>query len=244
MNLTMFTSKKYDKGLIYDARTKLVLLITMLFLIFGGSYQNELYYLPAIIPLIVTLSAKRYTSCIVYTLTMGIALLSQWLVIPLLTGFSAFILTPIIIISIYFAPSFLLSHFLVTTTTISELIATMEKFKLPKQVTIPMAVLFRFFPTISEEWKVIGDAMKMRGIRLKGNKMGAMLEYRIITMLLCTVKIGEELSCASLTRGLGGPVKRTNICELHFKLQDIVILIICVLCIVFQIIIFFKGAII
>ena len=46
-------------------------------------------------------------------------------------------------------------------------------------------------------------------------------------MMICSVKIGEELSQAALTRGLGGPVKRTNICKLGFHVQDVIFLLIC-----------------
>ena len=46
-------------------------------------------------------------------------------------------------------------------------------------------------------------------------------------MMICCVKIGEELSAAALTRGLGGPVKRTNICKIGFHAQDILLLTVC-----------------
>ena len=46
-------------------------------------------------------------------------------------------------------------------------------------------------------------------------------------MMICSVKIGEELSQAALTRGLGGPVKRTNICKLGFHAWDILFLLLC-----------------
>ena len=49
----------------------------------------------------------------------------------------------------------------------------------------------------------------------------------IYFMMICSVKIGEELSQAALTRGLGGPVKRTNICKLGFHVQDVIFLLIC-----------------
>ena len=63
--------------------------------------------------------------------------------------------------------------------------------------------------------------MKMRGIRFGGGKASAMLEYRLVPVIMCSVKIGEELNAAALTRGLGGPVKRTNICEIGFHVQDV-----------------------
>ena len=90
-----------------------------------------------------------------------------------------------------------------------------------------LSVMFRFFPTVAEEWSAIGDAMRMRGVRFGGGKAGTILEYRIVPMMICSVKIGEELSQAALTRGLGGPVKRTNICKLGFHVQDVIFLLIC-----------------
>ena len=41
---------------------------------------------------------------------------------------------------------------------------------MPKEVTIPLTVMFRFFPTVFQESEAISDAMKMRGIKLGGKK--------------------------------------------------------------------------
>ena len=60
-----------------------------------------------------------------------------------------------------------------------------------------------------------------------GRHAGAILEHRIVPRIICSVKIGEELSQAALTRGLGGSVKRTNICKLGFHVQDVIFLLIC-----------------
>ena len=134
-----------------------------------------------------------------------------------------------------------MAYYVVTTTTVSEFIAGMERLHIPNQVAIPMAVMFRFFPTVMEEWHAIGDAMKMRGIRLRGGKAGSILEYRLVPMLMCSVKIGEELSAASLTRGLGGPVKRTNICDIGIHVQDALMLLLCVVGLAVQIGLWIRG---
>ena len=47
------------------------------------------------------------------------------------------------------------------------------------------------------------------------------------THLTCSVKIGEELSAAAITRGLGAPVKRTNICQLKFNFAYVVLIWFC-----------------
>ena len=92
---------------------------------------------------------------------------------------------------------------------------------MPKCITIPLSVMFRFFPTVMEESASINKAMSMRDIRCGGAKAFQMIEYRLIPMMTCSVKIGQELSAASLTRGLGGPTKRTNICKIGFGFWDI-----------------------
>ena len=80
---------------------------------------------------------------------------------------------------------------------------------------------------MGEEYHAIGDAMRMRGIRFGGKKTVKMLEYRFVPMMICSIKIGEELSAAALTRGLGAPVRRTNICKIGFKALDIVLITFC-----------------
>ena len=110
--------------------------------------------------------------------------------------------------------------YVINTTTVSEFKAAMDKLHMPDALTIPMCVMFRFFPTIREENESIRAAMKMRGVRFGGGKVGQILEYRIVPMITCTAKIGEELSASALTRGLGMQKKRTNICHIGFGCAD------------------------
>jgi len=54
-------------------------------------------------------------------------------------------------------------------------------------------------------------------------------------MMICSIKIGEELSAAALTRGLGSPVRRTNICNIGFRAIDIVLIVFCIILFVLNI---------
>lgn len=149
-------------------------------------------------------------------------------VTPVLVRTAKFFVVAVCGFLMRFVPGIMMGYITVKTTTVSEFVAAMKKLHLPEQIIIPMSVIFRFFPTVVEEYNAIGDAMKMRGIRFGGGKAGAMLEYRLVPVIMCSVKIGEELSAAALTRGLGGSVKRTNICEIGFHVQDILFLLLCV----------------
>ena len=79
-----------------------------------------------------------------------------------------------------------------------------------------------------EEYAAIRDAMKMRGITL-ANPL-AMLEYRVVPLLIAACKIGEELSAAALSRGLGAPVRRTNVCRVGFGWLDIAAIVLTLPC--------------
>ena len=83
----------------------------------------------------------------------------------------------------------------------------------------------RFFPTIKEEYAAIRDAMKMRGIMLGGGNAAGMIEYRMIPLLFSCVNIGDELSAAAVTRGLGGKVKRTSAQTLRIGAADILLIL-------------------
>ena len=78
----------------------------------------------------------------------------------------------------------------------SEFIGAMERMHLTEKIVIPLSVIFRFFPTVSEEYQAIRDAMKMRGIRFGGKNPFLMVEYRLVPLIVSVVKIGDELSAA------------------------------------------------
>lgn len=59
-----------------------------------------------------------------------------------------------------------------------------------------------------------------------------MIEYRLVPLMVSVVKIGDELSAAALTRGLGAPVRRTNVCQIGFHFQDVVAILFCIICFV------------
>lgn len=122
-------------------------------------------------------------------------------------------------------PGLVMGAYMLSSTTVSEFIAAMHRMHVPQQITIPLSVMFRFFPTVLEEFSAVNTAMKMREIRIGGKNSGKFIEYRLVPLMVCSVNIGSELSAVALTRGLGTKVKRTNICRIGFHIQDIALLI-------------------
>lgn len=123
-----------------------------------------------------------------------------------------------------FAPTMITVWYCISTTKISEFMAAMNRMHAPQGLSISIAVMMRFFPTLAEEYRYIRDAMRMRGIQFGGGKATKMVTYRLIPLLFSSINIGDELSAAAVTRGLGAPVKRTNVCEIGFHMTDFIIL--------------------
>lgn len=244
MKRELLASERNQPGLVLDPRTKLAVLITISVFVLGGSGGDAMGFFTlvlAAVPLVLLLSVGKVKISVIYLILYGGSWLLNVYVLPVLSGLANFLVLAVCGLLLRFVPGIMMGYYAVKTITVSEFVAAMEKIHMPKQVTIPLSVMFRFFPTVLEECTAINDAMKMRGIRLGGGKAGSILEYRMVPMMMCSVKIGEELSAAALTRGLGGPVKRTNICRIGFHVQDMVLFLLCAAAFIFRIYISFAG---
>ena len=206
-----------------DPRTKLLLMLFVSMTTFQASNVYCMMTLAAIPVLLLLMSGKLKAAMISALLYAASTLANEYLV-PITHGVLNIFIVMISGMFYRLMPALIMGYYLVATTTVSEFTAAMERMHVSKKIVIPLSVMFRFFPTVREEAKSISDAMRMRGIGGIGtlkNPMAA-LEYRLVPMLMCSVKIGDELSAASLTRGLGSPVKRTNICQIGFHLTDLI----------------------
>lgn len=224
MELMKSTSKKS----LLDPRTKMLLLTFVSIFVLGnagGEHAMEFRYVLNYIPLILLLLSGRIKSFMKGFILYAIGYLLQFFVAPHIHGTLGFLLLAFMGIVLRFLPGILTGLYVVSTTTVSEFVCAMERMHIPQQVTIPLSVMFRFFPTVAEEASSINKAMAMRDIKFGGKKAFKMIEYRLIPMITCSVRIGQELSAASLTRGLGGPDKRTNICKIGFGWADFIVLL-------------------
>ena len=220
-------SVKYKKGLILDPRTKIILLLAANI----PAFTSDKWYvlvLTAMIPLSLMLFAKMYQATAIGATLYIIALLIEFILTDMSVGIASIILGLLAGIVLRMTPGIIMGYFLLTTTMVSEFVAAMERIHMSKQIIIPFSVMFRFFPTIKEEMSAINDAMRMRGVGLGQTRGGiiSLIEYRVVPLLISCVKIGDELSSSALTRGLGSPVKRTNICQIGFHIVDIIYLFI------------------
>lgn len=207
-----------------DPRTKLFMILIVSTVVMMSATTPLLWAIRiaiTVIPILLLISEKRYASALRFLLLYGIALtLTFFFLSEESTGMLKSFLTGYCGIVAQFLPALITAWYVVRTTKIDEFMAAMQKMHVPDGITISLAVVMRFFPTIAQEYSAIRDAMKMRGIMLGKGNMVKMIEYRMIPLLFSCVNIGDELSAAAITRGLGGKVKRTSVVTLKMQVAD------------------------
>lgn len=126
-------------------------------------------------------------------------------------------------------PCGLLSGIVLSTTKISEFLSAMNRVHAPKKLVIPLAVMLRYVPTIQEDWHFIKDAMKMRDVSpsLRGviRNPGMTVDCIYVPLMMAASKAADELSIASVTRGIENPKPRTCLVQIKFGVADILVLL-------------------
>lgn len=181
------------------------------------------------IPALLAIGIGRFRQAAAYLLiTLAALTAEQWLLAGDLTaGQSA--LAAVAGLVARLAPGLFLGYVAVVSIRVGELMAGLERLRLPRQIVIPAAVVLRFIPTVREESAGIASAMTGRGISLWRVGPSAWLEYRLVPLLIATVKSGEELTQAALTRGLGRPGRAVRISRVGLRPVDLAALALCAL---------------
>ena len=118
----------------------------------------------------------------------------------------------------------MLAGLVISTTKVGEFLSAMARLHVPKKLTIPVAVMLRYLPTIREDWRFIKDAMRLRDVSptfwgfLKAPAMTINCIY--VPLLTAASKAADELSIASVTRGIENPKPRTCLVKIHMRTVD------------------------
>lgn len=121
---------------------------------------------------------------------------------------------------------FVMGNWMATKLRISDFSTALQNMHFPKGAIITLAVVFRYLPTVSDEFRSIKNTMKLRGIGLTFKniilhpiKTG---EYAIVPLIIRSMKIADELAASAMTRGLDLETKRTSYREIRLRLKDFV----------------------
>ena len=207
-----------------DPRTKLCLiLLCVLSAMFAPNLQFQLA-LVALIGLLAALSGKwRYAlrGILAYAL---ICAFTVWCM-GVLTGTwrTMFVAFLGLVHKVYACG--MLAGLVIATTKVGEFLSAMARLHVPKKLTIPIAVMLRYLPTIREDWHYIKDAMRLRDVSptffgfLKTPAMTVNCIY--VPLLTAASKAADELSIASITRGIENPKPRTCLVQIRMGPADV-----------------------
>ncbi len=118
----------------------------------------------------------------------------------------------------------MLAGLVISTTKVGEFLSAMARLRISKKLTIPIAVMLRYLPTIRGDWHFIKDAMRLRDVSptlwgfLKAPAMTVNCIY--VPLLTAASKAADELSIASVTRGIENPKPRTCLVEIQMRAAD------------------------
>ncbi|MTD38657.1 energy-coupling factor transporter transmembrane protein EcfT [Erwinia sp. CPCC 100877] len=220
----------------FDPRSKLATIVcASLFLILPASYKGEVLFVTLLfVCFLLNGSWQKGTVFYVlfWLLSLGDQLLFPWIHHSIAAFFDF-----LFVGNRRMLPTIMAAAFAVNRTKISEWIAALKKWHVPFALIIPLTVLFRFFPTIVQDFKSIRNAMKYRGIAVSTMDLFIhplqTMEYLIVPILMSAENSSSDLSAAALVRGLGNPKSHTSIYTIHFRVQDYLLFISLVVLIIF-----------
>ena len=157
-------------------------------------------------------------------------LLSYAVMYGIIWGFTAInipilsvIFPPFLMMMIKVYPIYLLLKLLVDKAPMDELLYSLDRIHFPKSLSIPLMIVYRYVPTIIRELHYINENLKMRGLNLSLSNIRHLiktLENYLVPLLFRSERISEELSAASLCKGLSIERKRTCCTNVRFTKED------------------------
>ena len=208
-----------------DPRALGIQIIEVIFLCF---YLGRIFELMVVFGFVALLLVyhKLYTKAFYhfrwYVILILIYLLLNAYPVPLISELYAMIFS----LYIKLVPIYLSCSLLLEKVPMNQLITAMQKLKIPFDLIIPISIVYRYIPTIREEIHYILNSMKTRGIRITPlyfirHPMES-VECCMVPLLIRSGKISDELSAASICKGLDSETDRTSVVDVRLDRADIV----------------------
>ena len=108
----------------------------------------------------------------------------------------------------------------------SRTLAALRNIHLPERLIMIVAVIFRFFPVLSSDMKLLRQSIRTRGAFVtpwqKLRALPSYLEILTVPMALRVIRIAETLSASAETRGIDLKRRKSNYLSLRFSALDVV----------------------
>lgn len=207
-----------------DVRSKILFLIVTNLLMFKKLDTNEHFFIASLFTLCIILFFNIQRAVRIYSIYLFFTIYEVYFMklvtLPILDNFLLF--TALMFKTIYFP--ICAGIVLVGSSKVSEFITFLRQIKLPKNIIIVLAVIFRFFPTMLTDYKFIKNSLAMKGIGASPfyyiKHPFRFMEYVFVPYVIVSTNIANELSISCLCRGIDHHNNATSIQKLEFKLLD------------------------
>jgi energy-coupling factor transport system permease protein len=215
---------KSKRGIWFDPRTKIGLLVLC---ILAAATAPALAYELGLVLLVAFfgLFCGKWRYALIGALTYAVAFLLTLAAVGYAKGTARTTLMAFLGLVHKVYPCGFLSGIMISTTKVSEFLTAMNRMRVPKTLVIPLAVMLRYLPTIQEDWRFIKDAMRLRDVYPSFwgllTRPGMTVECLYVPLMMTASKAADELSIASITRGIENPRPRTCLVQIGFGMADL-----------------------
>lgn len=206
---------KKEKSVVCDPRTNLMYLLATIVVV--AVSDAALIGVMGIALLVLALSNKCYKS-----------FFAGGSVLAAVYGLAIFWPNSVTLFVANFFPRFILIGIILPVIIGGEgaahMLAALRKLRVPEKIIMVCSVIFRFFPVLKNDMKIMSQSMKTRGFfgraidKLK--HIPAYFEVMIVPMVFRVIRIAESLSASAETRGIAMKRKRASYITLEMKLLD------------------------
>ena len=165
------------------------------------------------------LIARRYMTAIKTLIWMAVGIM---FILLNSSYIKSSVLGMMINMTVYFTPCILIAVLIVTDYNSSEILSALQRLHLPKIFIIGLTITIRYIPTFRREFRIIKQAMHIRGVEFSMNHPLRTFEYLLVPQLFRCVSLSAELTAAGLTKGIATKEKRTSYFDNRFHGVDYV----------------------
>ncbi|GKX27764.1 cobalt transporter [Vallitalea longa] len=217
MNILDFKTSKPDPRV-------LIFLVIVVSVLSCMLFQLTMLYVLFLIVDILMLCQKMQKKAIRFFVVYNVLIVARKALTLISTYYISMIISMIIILLLHVIPIYMVCFVMFNKNHMNEMITALEHMKIPKIFIIPLAVVYRYIPTITEEISNVRISLKMRGLNTSviGFIMHPvkMIENFMMPLLIRSAKIADELSAATLCKGLDLNNKRTCTTKVRFDFID------------------------
>lgn len=201
-----------------DIRTKIIILFFTNFLLLMR-VVSIYEWIVVVLLILLFIFSNQMKRAIIYGLLFLLLYSIDYFLIDLLTGKALSFFSMLAVGGRLMFPCFMIGSYIMTTTNTHAFIQGLRQWRVSEKLLLTLAVMFRFLPTIRQDYQLICQSLRIRGIIL--NKKDIFLkplrffEYITVPLLMCATRSAQDLTVAVLTKSIGSK-KKTS-----YKMYDL-----------------------